>query len=100
MQKKSGALLTCVCLTAHADVSVTCHLGGLVVRSLILLGNLRILLSQKGHSLGHVPIAHLQQQCSVVLIFTQVRFKKRIINSFQFGHGKTNNRHVHAKRHW
>lgn len=60
---RSVALLTCVCLTAHADVSVARHLGCLVVGRLILLGNLCVLLGQKGHSLGHVAIAHLQRQC-------------------------------------
>lgn len=62
------ALLTCVCLTAHADVSVTRHLGCLVVRRLILLGNLCVLFGQKGDSLCHVAIAHLQRQRGVSML--------------------------------
>lgn len=56
-------VLTCVGLAAHADISVAGHLRSLVVGCLILLWNLGILLCQKGHSLGQVSIAHLQQQC-------------------------------------
>lgn len=52
-------MLTCVCLAAHADISVTGHLGCLVVGCLILLRNLSVLLRQKGHSFSQVSIAHL-----------------------------------------
>lgn len=38
-------LLTCVCLTAHTDVSVTGDWGRLVVAGLVLVGHLGILLS-------------------------------------------------------
>lgn len=74
-------LLTCVCLTAHADVSVTRHLGCLVVRRLILLGNLCVLLSQKGNSLSHVAIAHLQYNEKVFML---VSYKKRNVNSWNW----------------
>ena len=55
-------MLTGVCLAAHADVPVVGHLRGLVVGGLILLGDLGVLLRQKGHCLGQVSIAHLQRE--------------------------------------
>lgn len=66
-----SARLTCVCLAAHADVSVTGELGPLVVAALVLIGHLDVLLSQKGHSFGHVSIADLQQQCQLYWTFSQ-----------------------------